>query len=302
MTKGTLDEQTTAVGRALEAGVTYFDTAQVYGDGRSEENLGRVLSDLEAWNRVVVGTKLQLTRADFSNARERAKELLQVSLRRLGRDSIDLIQQHGSVQANGDSNSPTAAEMIEIVADALESLQQEGLVRHIGFTGLGDPEALHAVIASSRFETVQSYFNAVNPSAGYPGASNGAIDFQGLINRASGLGIGVINIRALAAGALSGSAERALYASPMGGAPMTLGGDFNADLQRAQALQQIASDLGIETTTELGFRFCLAKSGVSSVLIGFSNLDQLDQAVEWTDRGPLDERTVSAIVQAANHT
>ena len=299
MTQGDPVEQRDAVSRALDAGVTYFDTAQLYGNGASEENLGRVLKELSAWNRVVVGTKLQLRRADFANARERVIELLQVSLRRLGRDYLDLIQQHGQVVDAEGTDSPTASEMIEIVYDALAQARQQGLVRNIGFTGLGDPAALHEVVGSALFDTVQSYFNAVNPSAGYPGASNGAIDFDGLINKASGQGMGVFNIRVLAAGALSGSTERARYASAIGGPPMTPGGEFEADIRRAEALRAIAAYLGIETTTELGFRFALAKQGISAVLIGFSNIDQLEQAVEWTERGPLDEEAVNKIVDAA---
>ena len=299
MTQGDRAEQRDAVSRALDAGITYFDTAQLYGNGSSEENLGRVLGELNAWDRVVVGTKLQLRRPDFANARERVAELLQVSLRRLGRESLDLIQQHGQVVDSDDTDSPTATELSEIIADALAAARQAGLVRHIGFTGLGDPSALHEAVASGLFETVQCYFNAVNPSAGYPGASNGAVDFDGLINRASTQGMGIFNIRVLAAGALSGSTERARYASAIGGQPMTPGGEFEADVRRTEALRSIAADLGIETTTELGFRFALAKQGISSVLIGFSNIGQLEQAVEWTERGPLDEETVNKIVDAA---
>jgi aryl-alcohol dehydrogenase-like predicted oxidoreductase len=299
MTQGDPAEQRAAVHRALEAGVTYFDTAQLYGNGSSEENLGRVLRELGAWDRVVVGTKLQLRRADFANARQRVRELLQVSLQHLGRESLDLIQQHGQVVDAGGTDSPTAAEAAEIVADALASAKQDGLVRHIGFTGLGDPAALHEVVTSGKFETIQCYFNAVNPSGGFAGANNGAVNFDGLIDAAAAQGMGVFNIRALAAGALSGSRDRARYASTMGGSPMTRGGEFEADVSRAAALRDIAEDIGIESTTELGFRFCLAKGGVSSVLIGFSNIDQLNQAIEWTERGPLDDATVSAIVAAA---
>jgi aryl-alcohol dehydrogenase-like predicted oxidoreductase len=299
MTQGDPAEQRAAVSRAIEAGVTYFDTAQQYGNGASEENLGRVLRELDAWGQATVGTKLQLRRADFADARERVNELLQVSLRRLGRESLDLIQQHGQVVDAVDGGSPTAAEAIEIVADALESAKQAGLVRHIGFTGLGDPAALHTVVNSGRFETVQCYFNAVNPSGGFAGASNGAVDFRGLIDAAAAQDMGVFNIRALAAGALSGSTQRSRYASAIGGPPMTPGGEFEADVSRTTRLREIAGGIGVDSTTELGFRFCLAKPGISSVLIGFSNIDQLNQALEWTERGPLDDATVGAIVAMA---
>jgi aryl-alcohol dehydrogenase-like predicted oxidoreductase len=299
MTQGDPAEQRTAVSRAIEAGITYFDTAAQYGNGASETNLGRVLGELGAWDRVVVGTKLQLRPPDFANARERVNELLQGNLQRLGRDSIDLVQQHGRIVDAGDGDAPTAQEAIEIVADALDAAKQAGLVRHFGFTGLGDPAALHAVVNSGHFETVQSYFNAVNPSAGFAGASNGAVDFNGLSDAAAAKGMGVFNIRALAAGAISGSSERARYASPAGGPPMTPGGEFDVDVARTAALREIGDDIGIDSTTELGFRFCLSKSGVSTVLIGFSNIDQLNQAIAWTERGPLDAGTVQAIVAAA---
>src|SRR3954447_12966112 len=57
MVRGDAAEHTRAVGRAIEAGITYFDTAPGYGDGRSEENLGRALRERGAWGRVVVGPK-----------------------------------------------------------------------------------------------------------------------------------------------------------------------------------------------------------------------------------------------------
>ena len=56
MVRGDPAEQTRAVARALDAGITYFDTAPGYGDGRSEENLGRALRELNAWGRCAVGT------------------------------------------------------------------------------------------------------------------------------------------------------------------------------------------------------------------------------------------------------
>src|ERR671937_522818 len=68
MVAGDRAEQRGAVARALDAGITYFDTAAGYGDGRSEENLGRVLGELNAWGRVVVGTKVRLGSAQ--NPRE----------------------------------------------------------------------------------------------------------------------------------------------------------------------------------------------------------------------------------------
>ena len=62
MVLGAPDDQRRAVSRALDAGITYFDTAAQYGNGASEENLGRVMRELGTWDRVVVGTKARRTR------------------------------------------------------------------------------------------------------------------------------------------------------------------------------------------------------------------------------------------------
>src|SRR5690348_15619510 len=59
MVRGDAAEQQQAVRRALDAGITYFDTAAQYGDGASETNLGRVMRELGTWSRVVVGTKVR---------------------------------------------------------------------------------------------------------------------------------------------------------------------------------------------------------------------------------------------------
>src|SRR5205814_2345433 len=101
-------------------------------------------------------------------------------------------------------------------------------------TGLGDPGSLREVVTSGRYETVQCYFNALNPSAGFAGAAGGSADFNGLIDTAAGAGLGVINIRVMAAGAASGSAERAPNASAIAGAGLVGGADFEADVARAR--------------------------------------------------------------------
>jgi len=87
LVRGDADEQRRAVSRALDAGITYFDTAAQYGDGRSEENLGRVMRELGAWSRVVVGTKVRLRPRDLSSSETAIRASLEASLRRLDRAS-----------------------------------------------------------------------------------------------------------------------------------------------------------------------------------------------------------------------
>lgn len=98
MVRGDADEQRRAIARALDAGITYFDTAPGYGDGRSEENLGRALRHLAAWDRAIVGTKVRLAPADLADQLSAIRRSVEASLRRLGHDTVDLIQLHNSIR------------------------------------------------------------------------------------------------------------------------------------------------------------------------------------------------------------
>src|SRR2546425_12363409 len=95
--RGDRAEQQRAVARALEAGITYFDTAPSYGDGRSEENLGHALRALDAWDRVVVGTKVRLHPSDLDDPQAAILRSIEGSLRRLGRSTVDLLQLHNPI-------------------------------------------------------------------------------------------------------------------------------------------------------------------------------------------------------------
>jgi len=105
MVRGTHEEQVATVKRALDAGITYFDTAPLYGSGLSEQHLGAVLTELDAWGRVRVGTKVRLTTDDLRDPAAAVEKSITESLRRLGRDSIDLLQLHNTIRATIDAAS-----------------------------------------------------------------------------------------------------------------------------------------------------------------------------------------------------
>lgn len=300
MVRGDPREQTRAVARALEAGITYFDTAPSYGDGRSEENLGRALRDLGAWDRVVVGTKVRLALTDLADPTAAIVRSLQQSLARLDRSMVDLLQLHNPiVRDQRDADGSLDLEHVTgAIADGLKRMVTDGLVRHIGFTGLGDAGALREVVLTGAFDTVQSYFNVLNPSAGFAGAAGGGQDFGGLIDTAAQAGLGVIAIRVLAAGALTGHAERAANAGGPG-RPLAGGAEYTTDVERARALTPLARELGLEGPLELAVRFALSKPGISTVLVGYSDLAQLESAVRWAERGPLPDDAARRVVETA---
>jgi aryl-alcohol dehydrogenase-like predicted oxidoreductase len=306
MVRGDRTEQTAAVARALDAGITYFDTAPSYGDGRSETNLGEVLRGLGAWRQVVVGTKVRLRPDDLADPAEAIRRSCEESLKRLGHASVDLLQLHNPIapdgaapeSVGGSSQAVPVAAVLGPIAEGMRRLVERGLVRHIGITALGATEAVHDVVRSGVFATAQTYFNAVNPSAGYPGASGGEQDFAGLIGAAQAAGVGVINIRVMAAGALSARPARHANAGDPG-ALLAAGAAYQHDLERAASLRALAAERRYDGPLELALRFALGTPGISTVLVGYSDQRQLEDALRWTERGHLHGSVRDRIVALA---
>lgn len=297
MVRGAPSEQAQGISRALELGINYFDTAPAYGEGRSETNLGQVLRELGS--QAYVGTKFRVAPEEVEDAGPRIRGSLEASLNRLRRNYVDILQLHNPVvlQRGGERGALSYEDVLGPVLEGLRAVQAAGLARFIGFTGLGDPEAIRRVVASGAFDTVQVYFNALNPSAGYSvGLTFTPQNFRQVIDEAAAAGTGVLVIRAMAAGALGDSGERhPLAGSP--GAALSPGSDYDSDLQRAYSLEPLAKELGMEGTAELGMRFALSKTGVSTVLMGFSDLAQVQAAVGWAERGGLGEDAIQRVLQ-----
>jgi aryl-alcohol dehydrogenase-like predicted oxidoreductase len=292
MVRGEPDNQRQAVSRALDAGIDYFDTAAQYGDGRSEENLGRVMRELGAWSRVVVGTKARLRAEDVADPARAIRASLQASLTRLGRSDVEVFHLHNPVAlSRAADGSLELATVLGEVAAGMRAVVEAGLARHVGFTGLGDSAAVREVVRAEPYETVQTYFNVLNPSAGFTGHDGGQQDFEGLIDTAARAGRGVIVIRVLAAGAAAAEPVRAANAGDPG-AGLVSGGSYAADVERARRVRDLAAELGLESPVELALRFGLSKPGVSTVLVGYSTLDHLEQAIKYAERGALSEDAV----------
>jgi aryl-alcohol dehydrogenase-like predicted oxidoreductase len=300
MVRGEAGERLRAVGRALEAGVRYFDTAPLYGDGRSEENLGRALARLDQGREALVGTKVRLSAADLEHPGAAVRRSLEGSLRRLGRERVELFQLHNPLGTAGPDRRPVAVDerlALGEVADAMRRAVEDGLAGHVGFTGLGETATLRRVLVSGRFETVQAYFNALDPSGVHPGATGGEQDFDGLIGQATAADVGVIAIRVYAAGALAATARRHPIAGEVDAA--LAGAGYEEDVDRALPLARLAAELGLEGGLELGLRFALAAPGVSVALVGLSSLEHLEAALRWESRGPLDPAAVDRVVALA---
>lgn len=289
MVRGERAEQLRSVARAVDAGITYFDTAPGYGDGASEENLGRALRELGLRHRVVVGTKVRLAPEEVGDPASAVRRSLEASLRRLGLDQVDVVHLHNPIEVEGPNPSgsglPATAALTEVAA-ALTRLVEDDLAGHVGFTAVGATHSIKRMAAARAYETAQAYLNVLNPSGIRPGAAGGQQDFEGFITEASQYGTGLIAIRVYAAGALDGGAERHPIAW-LPQQPLIPGSAYEADVERTGRLARTAAELGMESVLELGLRFALTAPGVSTVLVGLSSFDHLETAIRWSEDGPL---------------
>ena len=293
MVRGTPADQERAVARALEAGVNYFDTAAMYGNGESEKNLGRVLAKLKP--DVVVGTKVRIPSASFGRIAEAVAESLEASLKRMGREQVDIFHLHNAITASGGGKSLSARIVLEEVAPAFERLRDEGKLRFPGITAVGDTQALHQVINSRAFVSAQVSYNMLNPSAGealptgYP-----AQDYGRMFDHTQAAGVGVVGIRVLAGGALSGVAERHPIASPPPD-PIGSANSYNADMQRAQRLMPLVQQGHAGSLAEAAVRFAITHRGMGTILVGMATPAEFEQALSAVNKGPLSQAALDSL-------
>jgi len=179
-----------AVRRALDLGVTYFDTAPGYGGGISEELFGRALgADRE---RVFLATKTPAGAWEPPAIRAALEE----SLRRLGTDRVDLLQFHGGWLGPDDA----AAVLERGGLETYERLREEGKVRFLGFTCEGQTGAAERLIESGRFDALMIAYNLCYQG---PGAyRNRDLPPWTALSLARARGMGVLTMRTLTSGVL----------------------------------------------------------------------------------------------------
>jgi aryl-alcohol dehydrogenase-like predicted oxidoreductase len=309
MVGGSPQDQREAVATALGAGINYFDTAPFYGSGASETNLGRVLAALGNTS-AYVGTKMRLppdssfAAADMAAAIEAS---LDGSLRRLGRDGVDLLQLHHPLSAEGRKPGMTADFVLNAIAPAMQRLQAQGKVRFIGITALGDAAEIGRVIESGAFDTAQVAFNLLNASAGgiAPRLARPVDDYAGMLETMAAHGTGTIGIRILAGGALSGTLERDPIAAKTSipvGQGIGMGADYAADVEAAKTFGALIDAGEATSLVDLSLRYALSNPLLSTMALGLSSLEHLRVGIASFERGPLSAKALEMVarVQAAH--
>jgi aryl-alcohol dehydrogenase-like predicted oxidoreductase len=286
MVRGDPRDQERAIARAIAAGVNYFDTAVQYGDGESEKNLGRVLQRLKPAN-AIVGTKVRLPSSDFGRIAEAVAKSLDGSLGRLRRERVDIFHLHNAISKTGGAEALSVRQVLDDVVPAFERLRQQGKTRFLGLTAVGDTAALRQVIDARAFDSAQVVYNMLNPSAavGLP-RNYPAQDYGRLFDHTRAAGVGVVGIRVLAGGALSGSAARHPIASPP---PEPIGSamNYDADVARARRLMPLIEEGFAASLTEAATRFALSHPAIGTILVGMATPQQFEDALAAVQMGPL---------------
>jgi len=286
MVRGDPRDQERTIARALAAGVNYFDTAVQYGNGESEKNLGRVLQNLKPAN-VVVGTKVRLPSSDFGRIANAVAKSLEGSLARLKLDRVDIFLLHNATTETGGGEALSVAQVLGEVVPAFERLRQQGKTRFLGITAVGETAALHQAIDARAFDSAQVVYNMLNPSAAAELPKNyPAQDYGRLFDHTREAGVGVVGIRVLAGGALSGSDERHAIASPPP-EPIGSGLRYEADIGRARRLMPLVNDGFAASLTEAATRFAISHPAVGTILVGMATPQQFEDALAAVEKGPL---------------
>jgi aryl-alcohol dehydrogenase-like predicted oxidoreductase len=286
MVRGDPLDQERTIARAIGAGVNYFDTAVQYGDGQSEKNLGRILHQLRPPN-AVVGTKVRLPSASFGRIADAVATSLEYSLIRLRRDRVDIFHLHNAITEAGGGETLSVQQVLGEVVPAFQRLRQHGKIRFLGLTAIGYTTALYRVIDAGAFDSAQVVYNMLNPSAGTDLPSNyPAQDYGRLFQHTRKAGAGVIGIRVLAGGALSGSTERHPIASPP---PEPIGSamSYETDVTRARRLMPIVQEGFAASLTEAATRFAISQPAIGTILVGTAAPQQFENALAAVEKGPL---------------
>lgn len=255
--------------RALEAGINFFDTADMYSNGASEEVAGRTLRDLVKRHEVVVATKVFYPMTTDPNgrglSRKHIMEAIDGSLRRLGMDYVDLYQIHRS-----DSETP-----IEETLEALHDVVKAGKARYIGASSMFAWQFANMLAAQrlngwARFVSMQNHYNLVYRE-----------EEREMIPLCRAEGIGILPWSPLARGFLAGNRLRGRRDATVRERTDEYGHELyyaDDDYDVADRVVEVARLKGVPPI-QVALAWVLCQAGVTAPIVGVTKLEQFDDLV-----------------------
>ena len=270
-----LDEEQSRpfIQRALELGVNFFDTADMYSLGESEEVTGRALRDFARRDEVVIATKVFFPTGGKPNqgglSRKHVMEAIDASLRRLGTDYVDLYQIH-----RWDKETP-----LEETLEALHDVAKAGKARYLGASSMFAWQFAKALHTSglhgwTRFVSMQNHYNLVYRE-----------EEREMIPLCRAEGVGIVPWSPLARGFLAGNRTR----QKTGDTARSRSDKFahelyyqDADFAIVDRVAELAKRRGV-APAPLALAWLLHQPGVTAPIIGATKLHQLEEAVAALD-------------------
>jgi 1-deoxyxylulose-5-phosphate synthase len=266
-----LDEEESRpfIQQALEMGINFFDTADVYSLGRSEEILGRAIQDFARREEVVIATKVYFPMGNSPNQRGLSRvhifNAIDASLRRLGMDHVDLYQIH-----RWDPETP-----IEETLEALHDVVKSGKARYIGASSMYAWQFARCLYLAdqhgwTRFVSMQNHYNLVYRE-----------EEREMIPLCRAEGIGIIPWSPLARGFLAGNRSREEW----GNTTRAQTDDFaqsmyfqETDFEVVERVVEIAGQRGV-SPAQVALAWSLQQPGITAPIIGASKMNHLEEAV-----------------------
>lgn len=260
--------------RAIEAGINFFDTADMYALGMSEEVTGRALREFGNMEEIVLASKVYWPMSSGPNmrglSRKHIVQACEASLKRLGVDTIDLYQIH-----RFDPNTP-----IEETLSALDHLVQSGKVRYIGASSGWAWQFASALFTSelkgwSRFVSMQNHYNLLYRE-----------EEREMIPLCEAEGIAVLPWSPLARGILAGTRssldDRTATTRASSDAYAVGLYEGEKDWEIVDATRAIATERGVPMA-QIALAWLLSKPAVTAPIIGATKMYQLDEALGAVD-------------------
>lgn len=281
---GETDEKTSIamVERCLEAGINFFDTANVYTGGRSEEILGKALRPYR--DQVVIATKVRARVAEGPNgeglSRYHIMQQVEASLRRLQTDVIDLYQVH-----SWDENTP-----LEETLSTLNDLVRQGKVRYIGCSNFAAWQLCKALWLSdkhgwARFDSIQPRYNLIDR----------VVEME-ILPLCQAEGVGVMVYSPLAGGILTGK-----YRPGEPPPPGTRAAENPwfverrakpHNLERAQRIVEVLQQFG-RPLVQTAIAWTISHPAVTCAIIGARHMEQLELILNgWSGPLPAEEKAI----------
>jgi len=259
--------------RALELGIHFFDTADMYSLGVSEQIVGRALRELAPREQVVIATKVFFPMGDGPNdrglSRKHVFDAIDASLRRLGTDYVDLYQIH-----RFDPSTP-----IEETLEALHDVVKAGKARYLGASSMAAWQLAKMLYTAdlhgwTRFVSMQNHYNLVYRE-----------EEREMLPLCCEEGLGVIPWSPLARGFLAGNRRRGEDPETGGGTIRARTDDYAhnlyytpADFDIVDRVVEVAAERGVRPI-QVAFAWILRQPGITAPIIGASKREHLEEAV-----------------------